>query len=315
MKRLLIISLFVFGILSLLTLSFSISLMLGLGLREPLTDSEIPRYHFSVYLPDADNSFFASIKKGMEKGAAEYHVALSYHSITPEKLELQYASYTGVDGIIVCPYLDDAFAKVQIEKISNRAIPVVLINHMIAHDQPWPYVGPNSFDMGKKIGSRLRTFDGPLIPAIVYSEKSPGIYVERELVEMGLTLAVGNRLSYPVYRLYTSTNPLDAEQIVYRLSREYPSINILIFTDARDTIAAAQALIDMNLVGKIRIIGFGDEEAIFDFVQKGVIEATIVINPEKIGYEAIRSLYELKSGGYTSTSVDTGIELVGGARK
>jgi ribose transport system substrate-binding protein len=102
---------------------------------------------------------------------------------------------------------------------------------------------------------------------------------------------------------------------VYRLSREYPSINILIFTDARDTIAAAQALIDMNLVGKIRIIGFGDEEAIFDFVQKGVIEATIVINPEKIGYEAIRSLYELKSGGYTSTSVDTGIELVGGARK
>ncbi|TCW61821.1 sugar ABC transporter substrate-binding protein [Treponema sp. J25] len=289
--------------------------MLGLGLRDSLIDSQNPRYHFSVYLPDAENSFFASIKKGMEKGAGEYHVAISYHSINPVKLELQYASYTGVDGIIVCPYLDDAFAKAQIEKISSRAIPVVLINHMIAPDQPWPYVGPNSFDMGKKIGSRLRTVDGPLIPAIVYSEKSPGIYAERELLEMGLTLAVGNRLTHPVYRLYTTTNPLDAERIVYRLSREHPSVNILIFTDARDTIAATQALIDMNLVGKVRIIGFGEEDAILDFIQKGVIEATIIINPEKIGYEAIRSLYELKAGGYTSTSVDTGIELVGGVRK
>ncbi|MCX7655301.1 MAG: substrate-binding domain-containing protein [Treponemataceae bacterium] len=315
MKRLLILSLLVFGILSLVTLSFSISLVLGLGLKTSPADSQSPRYHFSIYLPDTDNSFFNAIKKGMERGATKYHVALSYHSIHPGKFELQYASYTGVDGIIVCPYLDDTFAKAQIEKISNRAIPVVLINHMITPDQPWPYVGPNTFDMGRKVGSRLRTVEGPLIPAIVYSEKSPGIYVDRELLEMGLTLAVGNRLSHPVYRLYTTTNPLDAERIVYRLSREHPSVNILIFTDGQDTIAATQALIDMNLVGKVRIIGFGEEETILDFIQKGVIEATIVINPEKIGYEAIRSLYELKSGGYTSTSVDTGIELIGGVHK
>ena len=81
--------------------------------------------------------------------------------------------------------------------------------------------------------------------------------------------------------------------------------------DRTDTIAAAQTLIDMNLVGRVRIIGFGADPGIQDGIRKGVIACSIVFNADRIGYEAVQSLAALRRTGYTSTSIDTGIEIIG----
>ncbi|HOV39453.1 MAG TPA: sugar ABC transporter substrate-binding protein, partial [Spirochaetales bacterium] len=126
------------GVLSLIALSVSVSQLLKLGIRQEDDIPVAPIYHFSIYLPDTQDSFFTAIKRGVERAAEEQNVAVSYHSIDPVRLELQQASYTGVDGVAICPYLDDVFAKTQIEKIVQKQIPVILINHLILHDQPWP---------------------------------------------------------------------------------------------------------------------------------------------------------------------------------
>jgi hypothetical protein len=44
-----------------------------------------------------------------------------------------------VDGVIVCPYLEDALARRQLGKLAR--IPVVIINHNIPNDQPWLCIG------------------------------------------------------------------------------------------------------------------------------------------------------------------------------
>ncbi len=69
-------------------------------------------------------------------------------------------------------------------------------------------------------------------------------------------------------------------------------------------------LIDMNLVGQVQIIGFGNDPVILENIRKGIIAGSIVINPERMGYEAVHSLIELCSSGYTSTSIDTGISII-----
>jgi predicted ABC-type sugar transport system permease subunit len=35
---------------------------------------------------------------------------------------------------------------------------------------------------------------------------------------------------------------------------------MIVFTDANDTLAAAQTLVDMNLVGRLQVIGSGDDQ-------------------------------------------------------
>jgi ribose transport system substrate-binding protein len=268
-------------------------------------------YHFSLYLPDNRNSFFTGIINGAERAALELDAAVSVHSIDPVKNELEMASYTGVDGVIVCPYLEDSLARRQLDKLGQ--IPVVIINHNIPNDQPWPFIGVNNFDVGRRIGMLSgNTGDAPIRLAVVYSDKAPGIYGERELLEMGITAALGSRLAAPITGFRTNLNPLDAEELLYQLFRSNPDINTIVFTDSNDTIAAAQALVDMNLVGRVQVIGFGADPAIEENIRKGVIASSIVINPERIGYEAVRSLAALRRTGYTAASIDTGIKIISG---
>jgi ribose transport system substrate-binding protein len=151
---------------------------------------------------------------------------------------------------------------------------------------------------------------------MVYSDKAPGIYAERELVEMGIVAALGDSLGSSVMSFKTNLNPLDAEALLYRLFRdqpgEGPGINTIVFTDSSDTIAAAQTLVDMNLVGRVQVIGFGADPGVLENIRKGIVACSVVINSERIGYEAVRSLTALRTTGYTSTTIDTGIEIITG---
>jgi ribose transport system substrate-binding protein len=307
-----------FGLLSLGAFLGSFFLARRLYIRSPQDWGGESRgalnYHFSLYLPDNRNSFFTGIIRGAEEAAGAINAAVSIHSIDPVKNELEMASYTGVDGVIVCPYLDDGLARRQLEKLDSRRIPVVLINHYVPNDQPWPFIGTNNFDVGRKIGMIAgNTGDDPLHLVMVYSDKAPGIYGERELVEMGVTAALEDRLQGPIVEMRTNLNPLDAEALLYHLFLTNPGINTIVFTDANDTIAAAQTLIDMNMVGQVQVIGFGDDPAIEENIRKGVIAGSIGINPEKIGYEAVRSLMALRTTGYTSSSIDVGVDIIDGS--
>jgi ribose transport system substrate-binding protein len=215
-------------------------------------------------------------------------------------------------------------ARRQLEKIREHQIPAVLVNHNLPSDQPWPFIGINNFDLGRRIGLTLPDSSERIRLAMVYSDKAPGIYTERELVEMGISASLGERLSGSIMRYRTNLSPLDAEALLLRIFRraeisfgnpdtiDSPAINTIVFTDPEDTIAAAQTLVDLNLVGRIQIIGFGSDPGVIESLRKGIISASAVINPERIGYEALYSLAALRTTGYTSASIDTGIEIING---
>ncbi|MCL1928491.1 MAG: substrate-binding domain-containing protein [Treponema sp.] len=341
MKRLLYLGLILVGILSLTAFLISLYRSLRLYILAPQPGSTLI-YHFSLYIPDNRNSFFLGIIRGAEQAAAELESAISVHSIDPAKNELEIAAFTGVDGVIVCPYLDDALARRQLEKLREYQIPAALINHNLPSEQPWPFIGINTFDMGRRIGLILEedsqtsfAAQAALVPsekitlAVVYSDKAPGIYAERELVEMGISATLGDRLSGPIMSYRTNLNPLDAEALLVNIFRRIEdtrpgansggagftngqTINTIVFTDPEDTIAASQTLVDLNLVGQIQIIGFGSELGVTENLRKGIISASVVINSERIGYEAVYSLAALRTTGYTSASIDIGIEIITG---
>ena len=323
MKRFLYLGLALTGLLMLLAFFVSLyrSLRLYIFAPEPATTLV---YHFSLYLPDNRNSFFDGIIRGAEQAAAELDSAISLHSIDPARNELEFAAFTGVDGVIVCPYMDDSLARRQLEKLRVLKMPAVLINHNLVSAEPWPFIGVNNFDLGRRIGLFLLDSPGNINLAVVYSDKAPGIYTERELVEMGISAAMGEKLSGSIMRLKTNMNPLDAEALLVSIFRGAasgaggaytgrPAINTIVFTDPEDTIAAAQTLVDLNLVGQIRIIGFGEDPGVIENLRKGIINASVVINSELIGYEAVHSLAALRTIGYTSASIDTGIKIITGS--
>jgi len=277
--------------------------------------SELERtYHVSVFLPEQETFFFEQVRQGVESVAERYDVAVSFHPIGPGAPEFRLARHSGIDGAIVYPYLPEPEMRRRIEELDRVGIPVVLVEQDVADDWPWTFVGTNNFEMGRQIGARLAERDDHDQIVIVYSEKSPAVEAERELVELGMTLSLRGRLARPITRRQTGLNPLDAEALTYQLLRSGEPITALVFTDVNDTLAALQAIINLNLVGQLQVVGFGVTDTIVDYLDRGVLDSSIAVNPQRIGIESVRVLSELMTTGNAPGYVDTGVEIIEGSR-
>ncbi|MCG8480306.1 MAG: substrate-binding domain-containing protein [Spirochaetales bacterium] len=303
----------VFTLLFVVALAQSARTMISLSraVSSRSTDATPRGRHIAVFMPDGASLFFDRIRGGVETAATRYDVAVSFHPIYPDSPEFSFARYSGVDGAIIYPYLDDTEARGGLTAIDDAGIPIVLIERGIAAETPWTFVGTNNFDMGRRIGELVGDLSAEATRvAVVYSDKSPAIAAEKELVELGITSALTDRLASPVIRKQTGLNPLDAEELTYRIVRDEPEVRVLVFTDTNDTLAALQVIIDLNLVGSVQVVGFGVTETILDYLERGVLAATIAVNPRRIGVEAVRALTELLDEGHSPGYIDTGVEVI-----
>ncbi|MDA3948927.1 MAG: substrate-binding domain-containing protein [Spirochaeta sp.] len=268
--------------------------------------------HIAVFLPEQETLYFQQIHEGVASAAGRFDVAVSYHPIGADSQEFALAQYSGIDGAIIYPFLKNEEILQRLNELDQQRIPVALIEQDVVDDWPWTFVGTNNFEMGRRIGTQLaeNPWDGRIV--VVYSDKSPAVAAEKELIELGITTVMGDRLTAPIMRRQTGLNPLDAEALTYQLLRSDPPITSLVFTDTDDTLAALQVIIDLNLVGEVQVIGFGVTDAIMDHLERGVLDATVAVNPQRIGIEAVRVLSELMETGNAPGYVDTGVEVIRG---
>lgn len=272
--------------------------------------------HIGVFLPSPGSLFFDEVREGAEAVAQECNAALSFHSISTDNPEFVFARYSGIDGAIVYPYGDEVVMRRRLDELEKSEIPVVLIERGVASDWPFTFVGTNNFNMGRRIGALVDSlFEGPVKLTVVYSDKSPGAASEKELVELGITTVLGERLAAPVERRQTGLNPLDAEALTYQLLRNDSELTVLVFTDTNDTLAAMQVIVDLNLVGRVQVVGFGMTDMIRDYLDQEVMAASIVVKPQVIGSQAVKVMTELLRDGYLAGYIDTGFDIVQGRNK
>jgi ribose transport system substrate-binding protein len=298
---------------SLALVSLVVSLTIVRGLLQRVPDEETdkpPKYQFALYVPNTQSDSFSAIVAGAQRAAALAQAALTVHTYGENPATVRFGAWLGVDGIVVCPD-PDADLRDPLAQIRGDKVPVVLINSNVIGDQPWPFVGTNNFDYGRKVANLvLEKTRAPARLAVVYSAKNQALYAERELFEMGIHATAGDRIQLVAPGLKSDLNPRQAEQLVRQLVKRAPGVTVVVFTDADDTLAGTQALVDLNLVGQIAVVGAGTDARILGYVKKGIVAGTLVVNPGLMGAQAVRALVDLKTVGYTSNSVDTGIDVV-----
>ena len=268
------------------------------------------KYTFSFYLPAEDYPYYNKIRQGAAAGAAELGCVVSFYPVNINPVSMEMAPWSGIDGAAVYPLGDDPTVQDRVKALTESNLPMVMIEHLLLTDPSLYLIGTNSYDVGKKIAELvISTYLKTPNMAFLYSEKNPGLLADRNVLEMGFHSILGDRPHTVVFGK-TNSNPLDAENLVYSLLKENPEINLLILTDPNDTMAALQVIVDQNLVGKVDIIGFGDDPTILDYIDKGVLQGTVVRNPYQIGYRAIQSLYEIAETGSSSSMVDVEVQIV-----
>ena len=310
LKRLVLFSIVIFlSSVAVFSLSMSLSYVLKLTKQVKL-QTETPKFHVAIYLPETSHSFFNLMLKGAEDFCAEEDVALSVHALDENSSQLFAAPYTSADGTVIYSFSDTKDTADILDKIAETSTPLVLIDHAIPTNKPYTHIGVNNFELGCYIGEYLFKEHALIYPLIVYSEKSPGMYAERELIEMGLKSTASYKLEDSILCAVTSQNMLDAEEMVSSLLSTKPRTNIIIFTNEDDTLAYAKMLVEQNKVGTHRIIGFGSSDAVKDYLEKGVLDALISVDAYQLGYQALQSVFEICQNGYTSSYVNTGFDFL-----
>ena len=291
------------------SLSMSLSYVMKLT-KQVTVQTETPKYHVAIYLPETTHSFFNLMLKGAEDFCEKEKIALSVHTFDESSNQLFAAPYMGADGIVIYSFSDTKETAEVLDKITDSSTPLVLIDHAIITNKPYTHIGVNNFELGCFIGDYLFKEKTLIYPLIVYIEKTPGMYAERELIEMGLKSTASYKLEESILCAVTTQNMLDAEEIVSSLLSTNPRTNTIIFTNEDDTLAYAKMLVEQNKVGTRRIIGFGYSEAVKDYLDKGVLDALISVDSYQLGYQALQSIYETCQNGYTSSYVNTGFNFL-----
>jgi len=266
--------------------------------------------HYAFFLPSSDYSFFKQLKAGALSASESMDCSISFHALDADPMSFEMVPFSGFDGIGIYPYTKDEKTLANLSAISKAGIPVIQIENEIIRDETTFFIGTNNFETGKAIGKlALKSKQDKLNVTLVYSDKNPGMMAEGNLIELGLISTLAETLNN-LQTEVTTLNPLDAERLAYELIRQDPAVDVIVLTDPNDTLVTVQAIVDMNLVGSVQIIGFGEDERIKEYIDKGLVLGTIVRNPFRIGFSAVMALQEISTNGYTSAYVDTGISII-----
>jgi len=276
-----------------------------------------PEHHFAVICQNIDEPFWKSIKDGALKASNDFNIAVEFYGprFTNLNEELEYldmAIASRVDGIVTHVLDEGQFSPV-IDKAVEYGIPVVTIDSDAKNSKRASFVGTNSYKLGTEWGKLIieETKGKAVVAMIINSLTGESENTVQNLMISGLKDTVKK---YPAIRVKTvqagRSGIFSAEEVTKEILGQFPDVNVILCTSARDTIRAAQVLVDFNRVGDIAIIGYDDTPNILKYIEKGVIYGTVASNPQKMGYESIRALVEIKKKSTVSSYISTDVHPI-----
>ena len=76
------------------------------------------------------------------------------------------------------------------------------------------------------------------------------------------------------------------------------------------TLGMLHALMENNLIGKVKFVGFDTSGPLIDGLKAGQIDALVAQNPVKMGYDGVQVAVEKIRGQTVPTTIDTGATLI-----
>jgi len=274
-------------------------------------------YHFIVIAQNTDDSYWQTVREGCFDAASEFNVAVEFNGprFTNMDEQVKYfkmAVASRVDGIVTHVLDEEVFTPL-IDEATEAGIPVITIETDAKNSKRKAFVGTNTYNLGGEAGKLVleSVGDEAVIGIIIKSFNGTSENVPQNLRVAGFKDTLKDAPNAIIKTIQSSGAGLfSAEEVTRQILYNYPEVNTIICTNVKDTICAAQIVVDLNKVGQVTIIGYGDAPEILRYIEKGVIYGTVAANPYEMGYESIRSLVEYKKKFMTSSYVDTGARVI-----
>jgi len=277
-------------------------------------------YHCAFISSKYEDPFCASIYEGAKMAGEQggiyvenYGRQLSLSYSVNELLEMAIAAK--VDAIILEG--DQDYSTVQLidqaMDTQEQEIVVVTVAQDSVGSKRCSFIGGNKFRMGYDLCSQALASaaedDQEIMVLLDHTQET----TDNNIIISGMQKLLDENSGN--YQLDSQTidgsEAYNAEEQIRMLIRSLKTRpDIIICTSLMQTRSVYQSIVDLNCVGKVKVIGFYYNEAILEAIEKDIIKSTYVIDANEIGVQAINSVREYKKYGYVSDYVSVDAKIV-----
>lgn len=294
----------------------AVSLLLG-GCKprsENTTNPDSKPLSIAVIPKGATHPFWRSVRAGAEEAAQEFHSKIYWSSPEREsdrERQIQIIEdfiTQKVDGIVLAP-LDRKALVPSVEKLSRLNIPCVIIDSSVDTDKYLTFAATDNYLGGALAARRMGEILGGK-GNVILVKYMPGS-ASTMARESGFSETI--QKEFPGIKIVDSQHGRDtvetALQTVEDMLTRNKDVQGLFAVNTSTAVGALQALQSQQRT-EIKMIGFDAEEALMNALKAGQIDALIVQDPFRMGYEGVKAIVAHHKGETLPKRIDTGVAVV-----
>jgi len=266
------------------------------------------------------HEFWKSVHAGAEKAAQEMGVSVIWKGpLREDDREDQIKAVENfinmrVKGIVLAPLDDTALVPVVTDAV-RAGIPVIAFDSAIKTDDITSFVATDNYRGGQLAAEHLAVLLGGKgkVMMLRYAEGSASTAErERGFLDAIATHGQIEVVSSNQYGGVTTESAFKASENLLTSHKGADGLTVQgIFCPNESTaFGMLRALEDDGFAGKVRFVGFDSSPKLVDAIAKGHMDATVVQDPIKMGYLAVKTMVEHLAGKPVEKQIDTGATLI-----
>ncbi len=213
-----------------------------------------------------------------------------------------------VDAIVMAACNSKALID-PVRKATKAGIPVVTIDSGIDSDDAVSFVATDNILGARKGADALARLIGKkgnvgVIPIVSGAATST-------MREEGFKQQIANYKDIKITStLFSNCDEVRGMTVTEDMMTAHPDIVGIFNACGPGAVGCARALEQRKLAGKVKLVAFDALPAEVDAFKRGTIQAMIVQNPYKMGYEGVKAAIAAKKGEKVPKRIDTGVAVV-----
>ncbi len=214
-----------------------------------------------------------------------------------------------VDGLAVAAAERKALNR-SLDRAAELGIPVTVFDSGVDSTNYMTFLATNNYE-GGKMGARelARLVDGAGRVAMVMHAPGSASTMDRERGFEDVMKAEFPKIEI-VARQFSMSNPSKGMAAAENILSAHPDLNGIFASSEPSSMGVALALKSRGLSGKVKCVTFDSSDKLIEDLKGGTIDAMVVQDPFKMGFEAVKTLVDKLHGVASPKQIDLPARLV-----
>lgn len=267
------------------------------------------RKRIAVIPKATSHLFWVAVREGAESAGKEFQVDILWNGPTTETdysrqiqiVDSMVAQH--VDGIAVAATERKALVA-SVQRAVDAKIPVTVFDSGLDITNYTSYVATDNVEAGRVAARTLADFiNSKGTVGIILHAPGSASTMDRE---QGFKEVIARE--FPQIRIigeqYGMADPARSRAAAENILTAHPDINGIFASSEPSSVGAALAINSRGLKDKVMLVAFDSSDAMVEDLRGGAIDAMVVQDPQKMGYEAVHTLVQALNGQTPPKRID-----------